>query len=74
MTGLPSKVSPLCDGEVRLVYQHGEPHGIRDTSGYLCFFHRVSKWPGQEARYRSELALRARQADAIAAALRGTTL
>lgn len=61
---------PLCDGEVRVIYQHGEPTGVRDTSGYLCHFNRVPKWPGQEDRYRNELALRARQAEAIATALR----
>lgn len=65
--------SPLCDGEVRLIYEHGEPHGVRDSTGYLCFFQRVSKLPAQEERYRRELALRARQAEDIAAALRGTS-
>jgi hypothetical protein len=38
----------------------------------LCHFNRVTKWPGQEERYRSELALRARQAEAIATALRAS--
>lgn len=66
--GAPSM--PLCDGEVRVIYEHGEPTGVRDTGGYLCFFNRVSKWEGQEDRYRNELALRARQAEAIANALR----
>lgn len=59
----------LCDGPVRVIYEHGEPCGVRDDSGYLCFFNRVSKWPGQEERYRGELALRARQAEVIALAL-----
>jgi hypothetical protein len=62
--------SPLCDGEVRVVYVHGEPSGVRDASGYLCQFNRIPKWEGQEDRYRSELTLRARQAEAIATALR----
>jgi hypothetical protein len=62
--------SPLCDGEVRVIYEHGEPHGVRDVSGYLCHFNRVPKFEGQEERYRRELALRARQAEAIATALR----
>lgn len=62
--------SPLCDGEIRLIYEHGEPKGVRDTSGFLCFFNHVTKYEGQEERYRRELALRARQAEVIADALR----
>lgn len=64
------KAEPLCDGEVRVIYEHGEPHGVRDTTGYLCFFNRVAKWPEQPDRYREEMALRVRQADVIADALR----
>jgi hypothetical protein len=56
---------------VRVIYEHGQPKGVRDTTGYLCFFNRVNKYDGQEDRYRNELALRARQAEVIAAALRG---
>jgi hypothetical protein len=62
--------APLCDAEVRVIYEFGEPTGVRDTGGYLCHFNRVTKWQGQEDRYRNELALRARQAEAIATALR----
>lgn len=69
---LPVETSalPLCDGEVRIIYEHGEPKGVRDTTGYLCFFNRVNKYDGQEDRYRKELALRARHAEVIANALR----
>lgn len=62
---------PLCDGEVHVVYEHGEPKGVRDATGYLCHLNRVPKWPDQEERYRKELALRAQQAEVIAKALRG---
>lgn len=62
---------PLCDGAVQVIYERGEPSGVRDATGYLCFFNRVTKWPGQEERYRQELALRARHAEVIANALRG---
>jgi hypothetical protein len=67
----PVPARPLCDGEVRVIYEHGEPSGVRDDGGYLCHFNRVPKWSGQEDRYRRELALRARQAEVIANALRG---
>ena len=63
--------TPLCDGEVRVIYEHGEPTGVRDDTGFLCHFHRVNHWSGQEDRYREELARRARQAEVVAAALRG---
>lgn len=62
--------NPLSDGEVCVIYEHGEPTGVRDRTGFLCHFNRVSKYAGQEDRYRRELALRARQAEVIAAALR----
>ncbi len=62
---------PLCDGEVRVIrYSNGEPTGIRDDTGFICHFHRVTNWSGQEERYREERALRARQAEVIAKALR----
>lgn len=70
-SGHETTAEPLCDGEVRVIYEHGEPKGVRDTTGYLCFFNRVNKYDGQEERYREELALRAQQAEVIAAALRG---
>lgn len=69
-SAVETKAEPLCDGEVRVIYEHGEPTGVRDAGGYLCFFNRVTKWPGQEDRYRKELALRARHAEVIANALR----
>ncbi len=62
---------PLCDGEVRVInHSNGEPTGVRDDAGFICHFHHVTNWSGQEDRYRKELALRARQAEAIANALR----
>lgn len=43
------------DGEVRIIYENGQPHGIRDDGGYLLFFPKVQKYSGQEERYITEL-------------------
>ena len=40
---------------VKAVYKHGKPYGIRDENGYLFFFSNVTKFPGQDERYRKEL-------------------
>lgn len=55
--------SPICGDQLKLVYEHGQPHGIRDRGGYLMFFPSVTKYEGQEERYRNELAQRSRLAD-----------
>lgn len=54
---------------VQIIYEHGQPHGIRDKSGFLCFFPRVHKYDGQEERYRQELAARFALADFLLSAL-----
>ena len=58
------------EGNVRLIYQHGEPHGIRDNAGYLCMFNKVTKFSNQEERYQRELAQRRAIAEFILNALR----
>ena len=50
---------PICDDELRIIYKetiYGNqiPEGIRDKSGYLFFFHPVSRYEGQDERYASE--------------------
>ena len=40
---------------LKIIYEHGQPHGIRDEGGFLFFFHKVSKYTGQDERYREEL-------------------
>jgi len=42
------------DDELQIVYESGRPTGIRDRGGYLFFFLKVQKWPGQEERYLDE--------------------
>jgi hypothetical protein len=41
--------------ELQIIYKHGQPYGIRDKGGFLFFFATVSKFSGQEERYRTEL-------------------
>jgi len=59
----------LCDEELRIIYEHGKPHGIRDRSGYLFFFRNITKYEGQDERYRRELAQQQALADFLLAAL-----
>lgn len=67
---LDAIVMPALHGEVRLVYEHGEPHGIRDDHGFVCFFNPVTKFSGQEERYQRELDERRQTAEFILQALR----
>ena len=53
----------ICDSELQIIYEHGQPEGIRDKGGFLLFFPKVSKWSNQEERYREEIAERYRLAD-----------
>jgi hypothetical protein len=62
--------TPVCDADLRLIFEHGEPSGIRDRTGFLCHFRRVPKFSGQEERYRTELAQRARLADFLLESLK----
>jgi hypothetical protein len=62
----------VCEGELKLICEHGQPHGIRDRGGYLMFFPTVSKYAGQEERYRNELAERFRLADFLLKSLQST--
>ena len=40
---------------LQTIYRHGTPYGIRDKSGYLFFFVKITKVSGQEQRYQDEL-------------------
>ena len=41
--------------EVKIIYKNNKPYGIRDTTGFLFFFSGISKYTGQEERYRREI-------------------
>ena len=49
------KVLGVCDEGLKIIYKHGKPYGIRDLTGFLFFFKDVTKYSGQEERYRQEI-------------------
>lgn len=63
---------PICDDKLKLIIEHGHPYGIRDSTGYLFFFTKISKFDGQDQRYRDEIAGRFRLADFLLEALQAT--
>ncbi len=48
-------VMPICDDRLQITYLNGKPRGIRDRGGILFLFPTVSKYIGQEERYRQEI-------------------
>lgn len=64
----------LTHGELRIIYKHNKPYGIRDEGGYLFFFTQISKWPDQEERYRREVLEQYALADFLIGALKKRTI
>jgi len=62
-------VMPICDDKLQVIYEHGQPKGIRDAGGFLFFFPTVSKYQGQEERYRQEIEQQYKLADYLLNAL-----
>lgn len=54
-----------------IVYELNKPHGIRDEHGYLFFFTKIQKWPGQDDRYRREVEKQFKLADFLLSSLQG---
>lgn len=63
------KVMPLVEGKVRIIHKYNKPYGIRDETGFLFFFSNITKYHGQEERYRSEVEQQYRLADYLMGAL-----
>ena len=40
---------------LQIIYKNNKPYGIRDEGGFLFFFVNISKYTGQEERYRKEV-------------------
>lgn len=59
----------ICEGELKIIYKNNKPCGVRDSSGFLFFFADVSKYQGQEERYRLEVEQQYKLADFLLAAL-----
>ena len=56
--------------ELRIIYKNNKPYGIRDSSGFLFFFAGISKYTGQEERYRQEVQEQYELADYLLNALK----
>lgn len=41
--------------DIKIIYKNNKPYGIRDEGGFLLFFPKISKYQGQEERYRKEI-------------------
>lgn len=41
--------------EYKVVYENNKPHGIRNQGGFILFFPDITKYDGQEKRYRNEV-------------------
>ena len=59
----------LTEGKVQIMYEHGEASGIRDRTGYLMIFNKVSRYTDQPERYEREIAHKARLVDFLLNAL-----
>ena len=62
----------LCGDKLQIIYEHNRPYGIRDSGGYLFFFAEISKFSGQEERYRKEIEQQYKLANYLLAALKDT--
>ena len=63
----------VCDDELKIIYKHNKPDGIRDKGGFLFFFPTVRKYTGQEERYREELKQQFKLADYLLESLLSRT-
>jgi hypothetical protein len=62
--------NPPAHKKLQIIYKNNSPYGIRDENGYLFFFAKVTKFPGQEERYRQEVQAQFGLADHLLASLR----
>jgi len=54
---------------IEIIYKNNKPYGIRDDGGFLFFFSKISKYTGQEKRYRKEIEAQFKLADFLFKAL-----
>jgi len=60
--------------KLKIIYQNNKPYGIRDETGFLFMFAKVSKYFGQEERYRQEVQAQFALADYLLVSLRARDL
>jgi len=51
--------------ELKIVYQNHKPYGIRDDTGFLFFFAKISRFSDQDERYREEIEEKHKLADKL---------
>lgn len=57
------------EDKLKIIYKYNKPYGIRDSGGFLFFFTDISKYEGQEERYREEIENQYKLADFLLKAL-----
>lgn len=40
---------------MKIIYKNNKPYGIKNNNGFLLFFPKITKYTGQENRYRKEI-------------------
>ena len=51
--------------ELKIMYRCNRPYGIRDKGGLLLLFPNITKYDGQEERYREEIEEQFKLADKL---------
>jgi hypothetical protein len=49
------KEAKVLNKRFKTIYKNNKPHGIRNEDGFVLFFPSISKYSGQEERYRKEI-------------------
>lgn len=70
--GLSDWLCPKIDGKARIIYKNNKAYGIRDDGGYLFFFANITRFTGQDERYREEIEEQLKLADYLVAVLNRT--
>jgi len=45
----------ITDGDLRIIYKHNKPYGIRDSGGFLFLFVDIHLFQGQLERHQQEI-------------------
>lgn len=60
----------MIDYNLEIIYKDSKPYGIRNKDGFLFFFVVISKYQGQEERYKEQIEQQVRLADYLLSALK----
>lgn len=70
---LMNRLAVLMHKELKIIYQNHKPYGIRDDTGFLFFFAKISRFSDQDERYREEIEEQYKLADFLLSSLHGRT-